>query len=103
MTEDENHLLRVTFGDGCSPFQESTLPGVPLVDLPTLELSDGTMVHAVFVRGSMNGYPTRLFFDRQLQPRAGNLNLTTHPFRGTVIDVGCFAHQGGPIPRRRGG
>lgn len=94
MTEDENRLLRVTFGDRCSLFEEPTLPGVSLIDLPTLELSDGTVVHAVFVRGAMNGYPTRLFFDRRLQPRAGNLNLTTHPFRGTVM----YAHSINEIP-----
>jgi hypothetical protein len=89
MSEEETRLLTVTFGEGWSLVEEPTLPGVQLIDLPDLRLADGTAVHALFVRGSMNGYPTRLFFDRQLRPKAGNLNQTTHPFRGTVM----YAHS----------
>lgn len=94
MSEEEGRLLTVTFGEAWSVVEEPTVPGVPLIDLPRLGLADGTVVHAIFVRGTMNGYPTRLFFDRQLRPKAGNLNLTTHPFRGTVM----YAHSISGIP-----
>lgn len=42
----------------------------------------------MFVRGQMNGYPTRLFFERPLAP-ISNLPMHTHPFLGKVM----YAHS----------
>ncbi|MFY9711655.1 MAG: hypothetical protein WA668_07865 [Candidatus Cybelea sp.] len=85
MTDDEARLLTVTFGEG---WAERTEMGLPLIDLSELTLGSGERIRAVFVRGQMNGYPTRLFFERPLTP-ISNLPMHTHPFLGKVM----YAHS----------
>ena len=90
MTNEETRLFTVTFGEG---WQECTEMGLPLIDIPELRLPNGETVHAVFVRATMNGYPTRLFFDRVVTP-SSSLAMHTHPFRGQVM----YAHSINSIP-----
>lgn len=85
MTAEEARLLTVTFGEG---WQERTEMGMRLIDIPKLKLPNGDEVRAIFVRAPMNGYPTRLFFDRVVQPSQG-LPMHTHPFLGQVM----YAHS----------
>lgn len=85
MSEQEARLLSVTFGDG---WREVTEQNLPLIEIPALRLSNGQTVHAVFVRATMNGYPTRLFFECVLQPKVA-LQMHSHPFRGKVM----YAHS----------
>ena len=90
MTVEEAHLLTVTFGEG---WQEETEMGLPLIRIPGLRLPNGEMVNAIFVRAQMNGYPTRLFFDRPIAPSTP-LGMHTHPFLGQVM----YAHSINSIP-----
>ena len=85
MTAEESRLLTVTFGEG---WQERTEMELPLILIPELQLVSGQTVRAVFVRAQMNGYSTRLFFDRPLTPSA-SLPMHTHPFLGQVM----YAHS----------
>jgi hypothetical protein len=62
--------------------------GLPLIYFPEMAMPRGELVRAVFVRGPMNGYPTRLFLNRSIQP-TGSLTMHTHPFLGEVM----YAHS----------
>jgi len=90
MSDEDARLLTITFGDG---WREVSEHGFPLIEIPNLLLSNSDPVHAVFVRAQMNGYPTRLFFDRPLQPKQ-HIQMTTHPFRGKVM----YAHSINSVP-----
>lgn len=90
MTDQEARLLTVTFGPG---WQERTEMGLPLIDIPEVRMPNGEVAHAVFVRGPMSGYPTRLFFDRQVASRR-NLPVHVQPLLGQVM----YAHSINNIP-----
>ena len=90
MTDEETRLLTVTFGEGWSERAEM---GLSLIDIPALQMPRGEVVHAIFVRGPMNGYPSRLVMDRAIQPSI-SAGMHTHPFLGQVM----YAHSISDIP-----
>lgn len=90
MSDEEARLLTVTFGEG---WKEVSEHGYPLIEFPALQLPNGETVHAVFVRAQMNGYASRLFFEKPPIPKSG-LAMHSHPFRGKVM----YAHSIKDIP-----
>jgi hypothetical protein len=98
MTDEEKSALESTFGCSVTEHQEPGLPGVPLIQLSEIMLPAGCSpdrVLVVFARGQMNGYLSRLFFEKPIIPGNGlTLQLQTQALLGRVM----YVHSINQIP-----
>jgi hypothetical protein len=95
MTEEEKFAIEATFGCEATAHEEL---GLTLIRLAKIQLPDGCTPEcalAIFVRGTLNGYSTRLFFDRPILPANGKTyNQHIHPLLGRPM----YAHSINSIP-----